>query len=516
MVDGFAAGPPCSSSAGSPALVSRPEPVIVAGELPHAGSPCLTRIAVVCQNLTMPGDDNLPVLRDIVGRIAHGIGQGATHKTLDDALLRVGLPPSTAGDTKAARTDSSLAAIPDDRLIEVARTMLVSCEWLGSDRHTLQDLVWATEGHPRIPKRTRREIARALTGNELNAYYTRFRALLGDLFDLGGGVLWGGRDRSVGAQVDRHFHLNPDWTVEEVFDAVGAIDASSDRRFGLLIEGITSSRTVPDEDAQGRLVAQMSPPLVAPGLELRETGAADGYPVVEVVSIRSRMGRPKNLIFASPRKPDLRLSDAIDNEVGILSDPDELLVYDRPITADGVLWRDLQAWFKDTRQLRTDQDAKTRLYRRLRQSLPENSPPQRLLFDLYHEIHGAAVHHLPALLPEVWLYGDPQTIKMRGAAALLQLRMDFLLLVPGGGRIVLEVDGRSHYAVERQGDLSGPQWIADPPTYARTMAGSRKLTLAGYEVHRFGAHDLLDRREARVTPTTFFTDLFHRHRVTTL
>ncbi len=225
----------------------------------------------------MPGDDNLPVLRDIVGRIAHGIGQGATHKTLDDALLRVGLPPSTAGDTKAARTDSSLAAIPDDRLIEVARTMLVSCEWLGSDRHTLQDLVWATEGHPRIPKRTRREIARALIGNELNDYYTRFRALLGDLFDLGGGVLWGGRDRSVGAQVDRHFHLNPDWTVEEVFDAVGAIDASSDRRFGLLIEGITSSRTVPDEDAQGRLVAQMSPPLVAAGLELRETGAADGY-----------------------------------------------------------------------------------------------------------------------------------------------------------------------------------------------------------------------------------------------
>jgi very-short-patch-repair endonuclease len=182
---------------------------------------------------------------------------------------------------------------------------------------------------------------------------------------------------------------------------------------------------------------------------------------------------------------------------------------------EGGSWRDLQAWFKDTRRLGTDQDAKTQLYRRLRQSLPENSPPQRLLFDLYHEIHGAAVHQLPALLPEVWLHWDPQTIKMRGAAALLQLRMDFLLLVPGGGRIVLEVDGRSHYAVERQGGPAGQQWIADPPTYARTMAGNRKLTLAGYEVHRFGAHELLDRRQGHVTLTAFFAELFHRHRVTT-
>ncbi|MFI9644553.1 hypothetical protein ACIG87_31670 [Micromonospora sp. NPDC051925] len=463
----------------------------------------------------MPDADTLPELRDIVGRIAHQIGQAATRKTLDDALLRVGLPASTAGDTKAERTDSSLAALADDRLIEAARTMLAASDGLDADRRTLQDLVWATENHPRIPKRARREIARALTGSELNDYYPRFRALLGSLFDLGGGVLWGGRDLSVGARIDRHFQFNPDWTMEEVFDAVGAIDGSSDRRFGLLVQGITSSGTVPDEDAQRRLVAQMNPPLTAAGLELRETGTADGYPVFEVVATRSRKGRPKNLIFASSRKPDLRLSDAIDNEIEILSDPAEVLVYDRPITADGVLWRDLQAWFKETHRLGSDQDAKTQLYRRLRQSLPENSPPQRLLFDLYYEIHGAAVHYLPALLPEVWLYWDPQTVKMRGPAALLQLRMDFLLLVPGGGRIVLEVDGRNHYAVERRTAQTGQQWIADPPTYARTMAGSRKLTLAGYEVHRFGAHELLDRRQGRVTLTAFFADLFHRHHVIT-
>lgn len=125
---------------------------------------------------------------------------------------------------------------------------------------------------------------------------------------------------------------------------------------------------------------------------------------------------------------------------------------DRPIGADGVRWRDLQAWWRDTRATDSDEQAKTDLYRRLRQRLPDSSPPQRLLFDLYHDIHRDRVHDLPALLPEVWLHWDPQTVKQRGAAALLHLRMDFLLRVPGGGRIVLEVDGQTHYAINGRAD----------------------------------------------------------------
>jgi hypothetical protein len=249
------------------------------------------------------------------------------------------------------------------------------------------------------------------------------------------------------------------------------------------------------------------------GLELREVDSLDGYPAFEVASVRTHRGRPKNLIFASSTKPDLRLNDAIDNDIEILSDPDDVLVYDRPITTSGVRWRDLQAWFQETQRLATEQEAKAQLYRRLLRSLPASSPPQRLLFDLYHKIHGAAVYELPALLPEVWLYWDPQTVKARGAAALLNLRMDFLLLVPGGGRIVLEVDGRTHYATEKELSPGQKLWIADPPTYARTAAGSRKLTLAGYEVYRFGADELRHERRARTMLTAFFSELFLRHRV---
>ena len=49
-----------------------------------------------------------------------------------------------------------------------------------------------------------------------------------------------------------------------------------------------------------------------------------------------------------------------------------------------------------------------------------------------NQLFGEAIPDLPALLPEVWLHWDPQTVSERGREALLRFRMDFLLLLPGG------------------------------------------------------------------------------------
>jgi len=43
------------------------------------------------------------------------------------------------------------------------------------------------------------------------------------------------------------------------------------------------------------------------------------------------------------------------------------------------------------------------------------------------------------------------------------------------------------------------------------MADSRTLTLAGYEVYRFGADDLDSAEQARPVLTRFFADLFQFH-----
>jgi hypothetical protein len=133
----------------------------------------------------------------------------------------------------------------------------------------------------------------------------------------------------------------------------------------------------------------------------------------------------------------------------------KILVYDRPIGRAGLRWCDLQAWWKETRQVEDDDQAKQELYQRLGNSLYQRaggtwvtiSPPQLLLFRLYHDIYRTSLPDLPALLPEVWRHWDPVNAKMRGKDALVQFRMDFLMFAPAGARIVLEVDGQARRAL---------------------------------------------------------------------
>jgi very-short-patch-repair endonuclease len=75
--------------------------------------------------------------------------------------------------------------------------------------------------------------------------------------------------------------------------------------------------------------------------------------------------------------------------------------------------------------------------------------------------------------------------------------MDFLLLLPQRRRIVLEVDGRHHYATENG--------ASDPEQYARMLAEDRRLRLAGYEVYRFGGAELSDEEQGRALLNEVFS-----------
>jgi very-short-patch-repair endonuclease len=308
------------------------------------------------------------------------------------------------------------------------------------------------------------------------------------------------------ASIEQHVLRNRDWSTEDLFEQLGAFEAT-DARFARFLEGLVSADTVLDEPAQRHIVDTVNPHLRSVGAELREIGVDGGYPVFSLVSTQTARNRqPKNLIFASPVKPDIRFRDAIDNDIEIVENADKVLVYDRPIGRDGIRWRDLQAWWMDREQLTDEAEAKKSLYQRLIRCLPSNSPPQRKLYDLYHEIHGTAVPDLPALLPEVWLHWDPVAAKARGPKALLRFRMDFLLLLPNAQRVVVEVDGAHHF--------TSPEGRPDGTKYADNMRGDRDLKLNGYEVFRFGATELLDRERARALLQQFFTDLFRRFEIT--
>ena len=90
--------------------------------------------------------------------------------------------------------------------------------------------------------------------------------------------------------------------------------------------------------------------------------------------------------------------------------------------------------------------------------------------------------------------------------ALLRFRMDFLLLLPQGVRVVIEVDGKHHYA-----DTKGK---ADVQRYAQMARADRELKLAGYEVFRFGVAEL-QTPTAKADVQVFFKALFKRYGVPT-
>ena len=63
-------------------------------------------------------------------------------------------------------------------------------------------------------------------------------------------------------------------------------------------------------------------------------------------------------------KPDLRISDAINNDVEVVTGRDDVLIYDRRSAPKGLSWKDLQAWWETSSGVAGD-EAKRSLYKRL-------------------------------------------------------------------------------------------------------------------------------------------------------
>jgi very-short-patch-repair endonuclease len=214
----------------------------------------------------------------------------------------------------------------------------------------------------------------------------------------------------------------------------------------------------------------------------------------------------KNIIFASTGpKPEIVLQDAINNVIKVTRNAEFCLVYDRPLQASGLTWGELVDWWRIAAGLggETDLDVARALYGRLLESMNENEAEQ-LVFRTYCERYRDEPTALPALLPQVYLHYDPLTLRQRGGrpSVLMRERMDFLLLFPQNVRVVIEVDGRQHYA---EGN------VASPRLYGEMMAEDRRLRLRGYEVYRFGGFELVDRDTATPMLRSFFDDLLARY-----
>ena len=363
---------------------------------------------------------DLVKLRGLVGSEIQGLTI-YTHRELAEACEDLGLPkpPDEKSGSKRDRVNQSFHDLPDSDLPMVAERILAGYLQVSDlTRNEIQDVLWADRAAHEIPKQTRREIAQALELRDLVYSPDRFSALLSRLWVLGSDSLsfFTGVDTSLRANIEQHVYRNPgDWTTEDLFEQLGVFDASN-MRFAMFLEGLVSADVIPDEPVQRRIVNTVNPHLRSVGTELRETGIDGGYPIFGVVSTQSaRIGQPLNVIFASKTKPDIRFLDAINNKIEVLESIDDVLAYDRQIGGDGILWRDLQAWWKDKQKLTSDTEAKKSLYQRLKRSLPDNSPPQRNCLSSTMNSMGARCQTFRRSCPK---YGCTGTQKQSATAAL--------------------------------------------------------------------------------------------------
>ncbi|MGW7587699.1 AbiJ-related protein [Streptomyces rubiginosohelvolus] len=452
------------------------------------------------------------ILRRAVGDVVALLG-GHSHPRLNAAFAELGMPTVPEEGTKAERLERCFAQVTDSDLPLLANRILAAGQGSPQQRFRIEDALGAGSSSPEIPARIRRELARSLDLAAMTPSESRFMGMLSQFWVLGselGPVLdafFGSQGPSIKGDIEQHVFRNPgDWMAEDLFENLRVFEAG-DARFARFIEAIVFADVLLDEAAQRLLVDTINEHIRGAAIELRETGTEGGYPRFTLVSTRITGNRkPKDIIFASLTKPDIRFKNAMDNDIDIVGDPESQLVYDRPTPDRGLRWCDLQAWWQDTRKIPDDAEAKASLYKRLHRCLPDNSPGQQNLFGAYHHVLGDRVYDLPVLLPEVWLHWDHRTVRERGPQALLRSRMDFLLLLPHGQRIVLEVDGSQHYTRDR-----GQR--PDTAKYAEMVAADRDLKLRGYEVFRFGHDELEEARDAQTLMEGFLPALFQRFEI---
>lgn len=247
------------------------------------------------------------------------------------------------------------------------------------------------------------------------------------------------------------------------------------------------------------------------GYELRPSNKIGDKIEYELVELTGVKGKINNIVFAATMKPDILLTDVLNHTVQIPVDEGKYLLYDKEIATGGLTWRELREWYNDN-HLPVEKVLEERLYDAVRTC---GSPIEEQFFNCYLEAVKEFGDGIPALLPQVYLYYDSKVQKERSIKIFDHQCMDFLMLFSGSQRVVIELDGVQHYS-EGTVQISGsefPRHLASTERYASMVSAQREMTLAGYEVYRFGGREFQNPEQAQVTIRQFFIDLFAKHGV---
>jgi len=440
----------------------------------------------------------------------------ADHKEVGLAW-RVDLAP---GWGKQKYVKHVLDDLSGEAVVAVARSALE--RFPKRDMFAVEDaLLWIDAGGvARISEVTRLGLAKALDGQRIHPskspsdHLDGFaRARGGERFDYGADgriylvdtLLFRFLSSGAPASPKASSHLT-------LLDTYGFRDWPDVRLFWF-IESLVHP-TIRQGGEQAFLVQALNAVLAADRYELFTSEGVSGHPIFRVRPVIGGVaGRPKNLIFASTGpKPEIGFVDAVNNDIVILQHAEHCLVYEEPIGDTGLRWMQLVEWWASREGL-DPIEASTRksLGGRLARSL--GSEPERRLFNAYFKVLSRRLGDaLPALVPQVYLHYDPvslRELRARGNERRFDAqRMDFLLLLPYGVRVVIEIDGQQHYSTSAE-----PSAKSSPEEYARTVRGDRRLRLVGYQVYRFGGYEPRDESTCMEVVDDFFTQLFRRYKL---
>lgn len=245
------------------------------------------------------------------------------------------------------------------------------------------------------------------------------------------------------------------------------------------------------------------------GYELRisnKIGDKFEYDLIELAGVK---GKINNIVFAAIKKPDILLTDVLNHTVQIPVNEDKYLLYDKEVATGGLTWKGLLERYSES-HFPIEKSLDKRLYDAVRHC---GSAIEEQFFNCYLEFIEEFGDSIPALLPQVYLYYDSKVQKERTIKIFDHQCMDFLMLFSGSQRVVIELDGVQHYS-DGTVQCPGSQYpcpIASTAKYASMVSAQREMTLAGYEVYRFGGSEFQDQERVKIMVRQFFIDLFAKH-----
>ena len=182
------------------------------------------------------------------------------------------------------------------------------------------------------------------------------------------------------------------------------------------------------------------------------------------------------------------------------------------IPSDGISWETLSTWYELLDIDNTEKQMAHLFYDCL------DSEPEKLFYKAYISYLKSHTKQIPALIPQVYMYYDPKTKTQRDLQIFDHQKMDFMMIISPSQRVVFEIDGSQHYAEDEVVPGTKYKHYASPSRYAEMMKAHREMSLAGYDVYRFGGKELWvndDNSEEKIISNieVFFDRLFEKYHI---